>query len=244
MCCCVSSGADEAVILSMRADPNPSDRVRSHSAERTIMNSDANTKTIVASLQSAEVKGRMLRVATPQFIVLDCQVSDIVRKGVEQGPETAGRDRLHFAGGQLLTSPRADSSCASPNRKSSLPQAESRSICSSQVACSRTRIQSSRRRYSFGGKLVMAASISSTRSIYCEFSRRCLRRRREVRAHSDEKRLKLRTSAVLPVELSEAYGPQRNSRTTSRSASLVHSLPLSQAPVTLTPSRPLRPGYA
>jgi nitrous oxidase accessory protein NosD len=71
----------------VRADPNPGDRVRSQPAERAIVISNANTKAIFASLQSAEVKGRMLRVATPQFIVLDCQVSDIGRKGVEQCPE-------------------------------------------------------------------------------------------------------------------------------------------------------------
>ena len=76
----------------------------------------------------------MLWVATPQLIVFDSQVSDFVRKGVEQGPETIRREGLHFAGGgQFLTNPLADSSCASPNSKSSLPAAESRSICSSRL---------------------------------------------------------------------------------------------------------------
>ena len=58
-----------------------------------------------------------------------------------------------------------DSQPDSTNRKSSLPADESRSICSSQRRCSRARSHSTMRLYSSGGKPLIAASISSTRSM-------------------------------------------------------------------------------
>src|SRR5437868_7647436 len=102
---------------------------------------DTNAEAIHVAMQSSETQRRMMRVAAPQVIVLNGQLLNITGKGTEQAPEAPGCYGLHFAGGQSRTSPCSDSSSASRNRKSSLPATESRSICSSQRVCSRSRIQ-------------------------------------------------------------------------------------------------------
>ena len=106
-----------------------------------------------------------MRVAPPQVIVLNVQLLNVFGQSVEQIPETMGGDGIHFRGGHSRRRPCADSLSASSNKKSNLPAEESRSICASQRDWSSSRNHWARSRNSSGGKLLMAASISSTRSI-------------------------------------------------------------------------------
>ena len=85
-----NSGAYEPVIFGMRADPNPRDRVHSQYAKSAIVVSNANAEAIRAALQPAEVERRMMRVASPQMIILDSQLLYDTGKRVEQGPESTG----------------------------------------------------------------------------------------------------------------------------------------------------------
>lgn len=48
-----------------------------------MMISHANREPIFASLQSTEPEGRMLRIAKPQVVVLDCEYLNFTRKRVE-----------------------------------------------------------------------------------------------------------------------------------------------------------------
>ncbi len=160
-----SSGNNEPIVCGMSTDPNPRDSVGGQSAKGPVVISDANAEAIVAALQPTEAERGMMRVAAPQLVILDRQCLNVRWKRVEQIPETMRSNGVHFRGGHSLRSPLANSLSASRKRKSRLPAEESRSICSSQRVCSRARSQSTRRRYSSGGRLLIAASISSTRSI-------------------------------------------------------------------------------
>src|SRR6266566_7164995 len=134
----------------MSADPNPCHCLGRQFAKGAIVISDANAKAILATLQTAEMERRMMRVPTPQLVILDRELLNLWRQGVEEIPEPPGRDGLHFRGGHSRRSSFADSLSASSNRKSSLPAEESRSIWSSQRPCSRTRNHWTMRRYSSG----------------------------------------------------------------------------------------------
>jgi hypothetical protein len=67
----VSSGTYEPVVFGMCADPNPRDRIRSEHAKSAMVVSDADAEAIRVALQPAEVERRMMRVASPQVIILD-----------------------------------------------------------------------------------------------------------------------------------------------------------------------------
>jgi hypothetical protein len=69
---------------------------------------------ILAALQSAETERMVVRVAPPQVVVLDGQLLNFFGQGVEQIPETASGDRVHFRGGHSRRSPCADSLSTSP----------------------------------------------------------------------------------------------------------------------------------
>ena len=61
------SGTHEPIVFRMRTDPKPGDRILSQCAESPMVRSDANTESIGATLLSAEVQERMMRIAA-----LDC----------------------------------------------------------------------------------------------------------------------------------------------------------------------------
>ncbi len=63
------------------------------------MIADANAESVRASLQAAKVNGRVIRIAAPQFIILDGKRLYVSRKRVKQFPEPVGCDRLHVRGG-------------------------------------------------------------------------------------------------------------------------------------------------
>jgi hypothetical protein len=88
----------------------------------------------------------MMGIKTPQTITFNGAFLNIVGESVEQRPKTARCERIHFEGGQCLSSRSSRSVATSLNRRSSLPAAESRSICSSQNVSSRARNQLARRR--------------------------------------------------------------------------------------------------
>lgn len=159
----------EPVVLRVCTDPNPRDRIFTDAAYSPVMLSDANAKSIRASMQPSEMEQWMGRVLAPQSIGLEGEFLDLAGEPVKQGPEASGGDgsqqAAYLDGGQFRARPCSFSDSASWNRKSSLPAAESSSICSSQEASSRARNHSARRRYWSGGRPSIAASISSTRSI-------------------------------------------------------------------------------
>jgi len=51
-----ASGTHEPVVLAVRADPDPRDRVRRQFAKGAIVVSHSNTEAVIAALQPAEVK--------------------------------------------------------------------------------------------------------------------------------------------------------------------------------------------
>jgi hypothetical protein len=63
--------AHKPVVFTMRADPNPGNRIRAQLAQGSIMIANAHAETITATLQSTEMKRGMMRIALPQTIVLD-----------------------------------------------------------------------------------------------------------------------------------------------------------------------------
>ncbi len=97
-------------------------------------------------------------VAEPQL-----ELQNVRGQCLEGFPESPGGDRFHLDDGHSRRRPFAGSLSASSKRKSSLPVAESASICSSHRLCSRRRNHWTIRRYSSRGKPSIAASISSTR---------------------------------------------------------------------------------
>ena len=99
----------------------------------------------------------------PYVIIPDRELLNVRWQRVEKFPESPGGDGFHFDDGHSRRSPFADSLSASSKRKSSLPAAESPSICSSHRLCSRRRNHWTMCRYSSGARLSIAASISSTR---------------------------------------------------------------------------------
>lgn len=88
---------------------------------------DANAETILASLQTPKAKRGMLRILSPQMIVLDGEVLNFRWQRLEKIPEAPGSNRFHLRGGQSRRGPFADSLSASSKRKSSLPALESAS---------------------------------------------------------------------------------------------------------------------
>src|SRR5216683_5447579 len=97
------------------------------------------------------------------MIVLDGETLNFRWQCLEKFPEPPGSDGFHSCGGQSRRRPFADSLSASSKRKSSLPAEESASIWLPHRLSSRTRNHWTMRRYSSGGRLSIAASISSTR---------------------------------------------------------------------------------
>src|SRR5258708_27247766 len=97
------------------------------------------------------------------MIILDRELLNVRGQRVEKFPESPGGDGFHFEDGHSRSRPFADSLSPSSKRKSSLPVAESASICSSHRLCSRRRNHWTMCRYSSGGRPSIAASISSTR---------------------------------------------------------------------------------
>jgi len=91
--------------------------------------------------------------------ILDRELLNARWQRVEKFPG----DGSHFEDGHSRRRPFADSLSASSKSKSSLPVAESAAICSSHRLCSRRRNHWTMCRYSFGDRLSIAASISSTR---------------------------------------------------------------------------------
>ena len=126
--------------------------------------------------------------------MLDCQLPDVVRQSVEQGPEMIRRDRLHLAGGH--------SRPARLQIHPVLPQTEN-------PACRKQNLGPSARpelppcghgatpsnAHSLGGKLVMAPAISSTRSIHGDSSKTLSSAAARGRTHSDA----MRRRVICPV---------------------------------------------
>lgn len=125
-----------------------------------------HSEAVLAPLQLTKAERWVTRVALPEMIIPDGEFLNITGQRVEQTPEPARGNRAHLLDGHSRTSPAANSLSASANKKSNLPVEESRSICSSQRACSSARNHWAMRLYSSGGRLLMAASISSTRSMF------------------------------------------------------------------------------
>ena len=148
----------------------------------------SDAEAIRASLQSAEAERGMARVAAPHPVILDGQFLNVNGQSEKQLPNPAGGNGVHVRGGHWRRGPCADSVSASSNRKSSFPAAESRSICSSQRASSRARNHWTMRRYSSGGKLLIAASISSTRSMLGVYHRQPAPLPRRVRPQESRRR--------------------------------------------------------
>jgi hypothetical protein len=61
------------------ADPNPNYLLACEPADGAIVISDANTEAICASLQTPEMEGGMIRVPSPQLVILDGEISDFRR---------------------------------------------------------------------------------------------------------------------------------------------------------------------
>src|ERR1039457_6501170 len=78
-------------------------------------------------------------VLAPYLIIPDRELLNVRWQRVEKFPESPGGDGFHFDDGHSRRSPFADSLSASSKKKSSLPAAESPSICSSHRLCSRRR---------------------------------------------------------------------------------------------------------
>ena len=127
------------------------------------MISDADAEAIFASPQAPETERGMMRVPSPDAIILDGQFLYLGWQRPKEFPEPPGGNGSHSSEGHSRSRPFADSVSASPKRKSSLPAAESASICSSHRLCSRARNHWTMCRYSSGGRPSIAASISSTR---------------------------------------------------------------------------------
>src|ERR1035441_4178338 len=119
----------------------------------------------------------MARIQLPQTIVLDGEILNFIWQCLEQYRDPLGSEELHACGGHSRRRPLADSLSASSNRKSSLPPEESESNRVSHRLCSRTRNHSTMRPYSSGGRPLMAASISSTRSMLGVYHHRSRRRK-------------------------------------------------------------------
>jgi hypothetical protein len=129
------------------------------------MIANANRVTILTAFQAPKMERRMGRILAPQIVVLTGQILNIRRKRVQEVPKSPCCDGFHADGGHSRSSLSLDSLSASSNRKSSLPDAESLSNCRSQRSWPRSCTQRATRSNSSGGKLSMAASISSTLSI-------------------------------------------------------------------------------
>ena len=103
-----------------------------------------------------------MRVLPPEVVVLNGQFLNFTGQRSEQIPKPPGCNRFHCCGGQSRRSPCADSLSPSSNKKSIAEQ--SRDPSARPIGCVQERRNHSRkRRYSSGGKLLTAASISSTR---------------------------------------------------------------------------------
>ena len=163
-----SSGTHKPVVF-VGPDPDPYQSVGFQPTQGAIMVAHADAEAVLTSLQAMETERRMMRVWAPEVVVLNGQFLNVSGQRSAQIPEPQGRKGFHCRGGQSRRSPCADSLSPSSNKKSSLPADKSRSICSSQRVCSRARNHSMKRRWSSGGKLLIAASISST-GPYLEFT--------------------------------------------------------------------------
>jgi hypothetical protein len=70
-------GCDDPIILGVRADPHPNDHVATLLPECAVMTPGSNTESIRAALQPTEMKGGVVRVTSPQVIVLDSQILNL-----------------------------------------------------------------------------------------------------------------------------------------------------------------------
>ncbi len=70
-----------------------------------MMISHSNAEAIRASLQSTEMKRRMMRIVVPKLVVFDSQFLYLFGQRVEQVPKTPGGYRVHFRGGHSRRSP-------------------------------------------------------------------------------------------------------------------------------------------
>jgi len=97
--------------------------------------SGANAEAIFAFLQTPETERGMIRVPSPQMLILGGELLSSGRQRLEELPESPGTDGFHSWDGHSRRRPLADSLSASSKRKSSLPAEESASICSSRRLC-------------------------------------------------------------------------------------------------------------
>jgi hypothetical protein len=69
-------------------DPNPNYLLACEPADGAIVISEANAEAIFASLQTPEMEGGMIRIPSPQMIILDGESLNFRRQRVEEFPES------------------------------------------------------------------------------------------------------------------------------------------------------------